>query len=117
MTAYQSCPICSGSVAASALACATCGTPLDPAASSQAEVTDTGALRSGTTLNGGEFSIGRVLGSGGFGITYLGAELTLRRAVAIKEFFPAGTVRQGTTAIPPRTMSPADFTSAKEKFL
>lgn len=45
------------------------------------------ALNPGTILNG-NFRIERVLGRGGFGITYLATDLSLERTVAIKEFFP-----------------------------
>ena len=37
-----------------------------------------------------DFVVGRALGSGGFGITYLGFDLKLKRPVAIKEYFPRG---------------------------
>ena len=37
---------------------------------------------------------GRVLGRGGFGITYLGLDLLLNRRVAIKEYFPEGIVHR-----------------------
>ena len=40
-----------------------------------------------TTLQGGKYRIERVLGQGGFGITYLAVQTTLNRYVAIKEFF------------------------------
>lgn len=45
-------------------------------------------LSSGALLNNGIFRIERVLGQGGFGITYLATDLNLQRYVAIKEFFP-----------------------------
>jgi len=44
-------------------------------------------LKPNTTLQGGKYRIERVLGQGGFGITYLATQLSLQRQVAIKEFF------------------------------
>ena len=44
-------------------------------------------LQRNTTLQGGKYRIERVLGQGGFGITYLATQLSLQRQVAIKEFF------------------------------
>ena len=46
------------------------------------------ALRSGTEL-AGDYKIDRVLGAGGFGVTYLAEEMALSRLVSIKEYFPA----------------------------
>ena len=45
------------------------------------------ALAEGALLQGGRYSIERVLGQDAFGITYLGTQVALRRQVAIKEFF------------------------------
>ncbi len=44
------------------------------------------------TLLSGKYLVGRVLGQGGFGITYLGWDLNLDMKLAIKEFFPQGIV-------------------------
>jgi serine/threonine protein kinase len=44
-------------------------------------------LQPNTTLQGGKYRIERVLGQGGFGITYLAVQSFLQRKVAIKEFF------------------------------
>lgn len=46
------------------------------------------ALPKGTELVG-DYRIDRVLGAGGFGVTYLADELALSRAVTIKEYFPS----------------------------
>ncbi len=45
-------------------------------------------LKAGTLLRHGTYRIERILGQGGFGITYLATDLSLDRYVAIKEFFP-----------------------------
>ena len=37
-----------------------------------------------------KYMIGRALGEGGFGITYIGRDLTLDMRIAIKEFYPSG---------------------------
>jgi len=44
-------------------------------------------LQPNTTLQGGKYRIERVLGQGGFGITYLATHMELQGHVAIKEFF------------------------------
>jgi serine/threonine protein kinase len=46
------------------------------------------ALPSGTELVG-DYRIERVLGAGGFGVTYLADEIALARLVTIKEYFPS----------------------------
>ena len=49
------------------------------------------ALRPGTILHG-RYVVGKVLGKGGFGITYIGYDMSLDIKVAIKEYYPEGFV-------------------------
>lgn len=54
------------------------------------------ALRPGTILRG-RYLVGKVLGQGGFGITYMGVDLQLQRKLAVKEYYPANyACRQDT---------------------
>ena len=50
------------------------------------------ALPCGTVL-AGHYVVGKVLGQGGFGITYIGWNLSLEMPVCIKEYFPSGAMR------------------------
>ena len=53
-------------------------------------------LPAGTVLRE-QYLVGKVLGQGGFGITYLGWDLYLDIPVAIKEYYPNGMVMRETT--------------------
>ncbi len=77
-------------------------------------------LKQGTPLQGGKYIIKRVLGQGGFGITYLAEQVSLGREVAIKEFFMKDNcVRDGETGIVsvPTTGSAAQVEQYRKKFL
>lgn len=54
-------------------------------------------LESGTILNG-KYLVGRAIGEGGFGITYIGLDLNLELKIAVKEFFPNGFANRSSTA-------------------
>lgn len=45
------------------------------------------SLKVGTLLENGKYRIEKVIGQGGFGMTYLGEQVNLGRKVAIKEFY------------------------------
>jgi len=75
------------------------------------------ALPVGTHLQDGAFVIERLLASSNFSFTYLAREETLRRAVALKEFFPLGCRRDvAAKGVLPQRL-PAAFEAAREKFL
>ncbi len=74
-------------------------------------------LPMGSKLLGGRYTIGKVLGEGGFGITYQGADTLLRRPIAIKELFPNGAMRSGTTVIPPLSTDEQRFTEVRQNFI
>jgi serine/threonine protein kinase len=76
------------------------------------------ALPEGTELVG-DFRIKRVLGAGGFGITYLADEKALARLVTIKEYFPAElAARQQNQSALPRSQDVAgDYQWGLDRFI
>ena len=74
-------------------------------------------LQSGTTLQGGKYRIERVLGQGGFGITYLARNTVFDIDVAIKEFFMKDeNDRDGSSVTMPNTTKQELFHGQMEKF-
>ena len=67
----------------------------------------------------GEYEIVRVLGAGGFGVTYLAFDHQLDGPVALKEYFPAEAARRGTGwgVAPSTTGSQALFTWGLDRFI
>lgn len=76
-----------------------------------------GVLSPGACLASGEYRIKQPLGQGGFGITYQGIDTRLNRAVAVKEFFPEGCWRKGSTVVSAGRWNYDTYSSAKQKFL
>lgn len=108
------CPTCSSPNPDGALVCATCGSPLGGATAVNRYPM---ALPAGTRLNNNSFSIGRVLGQGGFGITYKGNDINLARIVAIKELFPDGSRRQAKVVMPPQNVTTAEWDITRRDFI
>ena len=72
------------------------------------------------TLLNDQFRVGRVLGVGGFGITYLAFDEVLEMVVAVKEYLPSSiAVRKGTNTIQPLSSSgeKEDFEFGLRRFL
>ena len=74
------------------------------------------ALRAGTVLNN-RYIVGRVLGQGGFGITYLAWDEKLAAKVAVKEYMPYEiAARIGTSVSVAMESRAEDFTYGGERF-
>lgn len=104
------CPYCASPVPTNAAICPTCGMSIAMPGEQHLPV--------GTRLRGGRYTLGKVLGQGGFGITYLGADTQENRPVAIKELFPEGSSRKASSrnVVPPTSLIGAGFLETMEKF-
>ncbi len=73
------------------------------------------------SILGGKYLMGKAIGEGGFGITYIGYDLNLDLKVAIKEFYPAGFVMRentSTTTVTPYVGDKGEFfESGRDKFV
>lgn len=106
------CSICGGE-RHSVGPCPVCGAPEEIGDSAVQR-----ALMPGTMI--GRHRLGRVLGEGGFGITYAGYDTSLERRVAVKELFIDGSVRKGTTVVPPsatRSSGGATWKASVDRFV
>ena len=76
------------------------------------------ALPHGTILNG-QYILGRVLGQGGFGITYVAQDYRSKKQVAVKEYLPDGmAARTGSHAVTAYSVQRGEsFQYGKECFL
>ena len=76
------------------------------------------ALAVGTELVG-DYRIDRVLGAGGFGITYLADEISLGRSVTIKEYFPSDFAARADAneAVPRSQQCAGDYKWGLDRFI
>ncbi|HEX2576992.1 MAG TPA: protein kinase, partial [Aquihabitans sp.] len=100
------CPQCGHEVGDAWLVCAWCGRQLAAPAE----------LAEGARLSDGRYQILRVIGRGGFGITYEVGDRRLQRRVAMKELFPESAVRHGSLVLTP-PQGRAAFRTARDRFL
>ena len=108
------CAHCMGSLTGQEKDCPFCGESLDYIAQPH-------HLTPGTILND-HFYVGKALGQGGFGITYIGINTKLERRVAIKEFYPNSCVNRNNTISPNVLVSQSEnqakfFEYGKARFL
>ena len=93
---YDKCPNCMQALGQGEDTCPYCGFDVN------GYEEKTNCLRPFTVLQG-KYMIGRVIGMGGFGITYIGWDLNMEVRVAIKEYFPVGLAsrasRKSTTKV------------------
>ena len=77
-------------------------------------------LKPGTVLRE-KYMIGKALGEGGFGITYVGRDLTLDMKIAVKEYYPNGLSNRNNDYSNQVTMSKGnhgtDFEREMQRFL
>jgi serine/threonine protein kinase len=103
------CPYCSTQNPDSNKTCSTCGASLEGAQYPT-------ALKAGSVLQSGKYKIEKVLGQGGFGVTYKAQSTALGIPVVVKEFQPSGSVRVGNSVRPPATYGAKEFAEARARF-
>lgn len=86
--------------------------------SPQEHISDPTVLSSGSVLQG-RYAVGRVIGKGGFGVTYLAYDIRHDEKIAVKEYYPYGIALRNpeSTIVSVLTEEAADiFKSGAEKF-
>jgi serine/threonine protein kinase len=102
------CPICQTPLESEAHICPSCGFDLEVAHTT---------LPLPSTLHEGRYALERLLGQGGFGLTYRARDTLLNRNVALKEFFPEGSSRATKRVRPPKLLGALGFAESRQTFL
>ncbi len=107
------CPNCMAKISSEDAVCPECGGSMNIQNSPH-------QLPVNSILNG-RYLIGRVLGEGGFGITYLGYDLRTNTKAAIKEYFPSGlsyrfSAQSNTVSVHDKGSLP-QYEKGKQRFL
>ncbi len=108
------CPTCLTENTDNEINCIACGTPL--ASTTVSSTSSVLHLSAGSLLGQGKYQIEKVLGQGGFGITYKGIYLPNSSTIAIKELWPEGAARQGNTVLWPSSIPPIQRQQQLHKF-
>jgi serine/threonine protein kinase len=102
------CPICQTPLEPEAHICPGCGFDLEVAHTT---------LPLPSSLHEGRYTLERLLGQGGFGLTYRARDTLLNRNVALKEFFPEGSSRATKRVRPPKLLGALGFAESRQTFL
>lgn len=112
------CPACLQDNPEGNTICSICGyEPLDiNSSNSSTSTSSTYHLSSGTLLKQGQYRIEKVLGEGGFGITYKGTNKQNSSLVAIKELWPEKSARQNSNIVWASSIAPKEKQLQINKF-
>ena len=110
------CPSCLHENAPGVNSCVVCGTALNSTPTTAPSSVSGLHLPMGTLLKQGCYKIEKVLGQGGFGITYKAIYCVNSALVAIKELWPESGYRHGQSVVWPPSITPKDRKEQVEKF-
>ena len=114
----MNCSLCNASISKDSTSCLCCGASCEtPQGPKPVDDPLEECLPVGSSLHHGHYRIGRVLGHGGFGVTYQGSDIPMQLPVAIKEFFPLGCARRGLNLMPGRKIPSQEYVEQRVRFL
>ena len=99
----------------------TSGGPCPHCGSSKGWENSAGQLPVGTVIRGGglnhSYQMGRALGQGGFGVTYIAVDLNRKQRVAIKEYFPSKCAQRIGVYVEPKHGMDAVYNGGRISFV